>query len=97
MQKDASMITVNIRKQGGAAIMTIPADVLRLLNVEVGAAMELEVTDGAFVVRPAKQQGHRRRYTLDELLDGATPEAMQALAAETEWAREGGSIGRELA
>jgi antitoxin component of MazEF toxin-antitoxin module len=33
------MITVNIRKQGGAAIMTIPADVLKMLNVEVGATI----------------------------------------------------------
>ena len=30
------MITVNIRKQGGATIMTIPADVLKILNAEVG-------------------------------------------------------------
>ncbi|MFO1434266.1 MAG: hypothetical protein U1F76_29980 [Candidatus Competibacteraceae bacterium] len=29
------MIMVNIRKQGGAAIMTIPANVLKMLNVEV--------------------------------------------------------------
>ena len=36
------MITVNIRKQGGAAILTIPSDVLKMLDVEVGASLELE-------------------------------------------------------
>jgi antitoxin component of MazEF toxin-antitoxin module len=30
------MITVNIRKQGSEAIITIPADVLKMLDVEVG-------------------------------------------------------------
>ena len=29
------MITLNIRKQGGAAVITIPSDILKLLNIEV--------------------------------------------------------------
>lgn len=90
------MITVNIRKQGGAAIMTIPADVLKVLNIEVGATLELDVTDGAFVARPARKP-QRKRYSLAELMRGVTPEAMAKLNAETEWAREGDSVGRELA
>jgi antitoxin ChpS len=90
------MITVNIRKQGGAAIMTIPADVLKMLNIEVGATLELEVVNGAFTARPA-QKATRKRYTLTELLRGVTPEGMAALNAETAWAREGDPVGRELA
>ena len=39
------MIKVNIRRQGGAAIMTIPSNVLKRLNVEVGASLELDVND----------------------------------------------------
>ncbi len=90
------MITVNIRKQGGAAIMTIPSDVLKMLNVEVGATLELDVTNGAFTARPTHQVV-RKRYTLAELLNGVTPEDMAALYADTAWAREGGPVGRELA
>ena len=90
------MITVNIRKQGGAAIMTIPSDVLKMLNVEVGATLELDVTNGAFTARPTHQVV-RKRYTLAELLNGVTPEDMAALNADTAWAREGGPVGRELA
>lgn len=85
------MITVNIRKQGGASIMTIPSDVLKMLNVEVGASLELEVSNGAFTARPAA----RKRYTLAELLRGATPKDLAALQVETAWAREGESAGRE--
>lgn len=89
------MITVNIRKQGGAAIMTIPADVLKILDVEVGATLQIEVTNGAFTARPARQ-AIRKRYTLPELLRGVTPEEAAALNADTAWAREGESAGREI-
>ncbi len=89
------MITVNIRKQGGAAIITIPSDVLKMLNVQVGATLELDVANGAFTARPAHQIAHKR-YTLAELLRGVTPEDLAALNADTAWAREGDPVGREL-
>jgi antitoxin ChpS len=90
------MITVNIRKQGGAAIMTIPSDVLKMLNVEVGSTLELDIIGGAFTARSAHKSA-RKRYSLAELLRGVTPEAMDELTADTELAREGEPVGRELA
>lgn len=89
------MITVNIRKQGGAAIMTIPSDVLRMLNIEVGATLELDVEHGAFVARPVSPAA-RRRYSLRELLRGVTPELIEEINAETAWVRDGDAVGREL-
>jgi antitoxin ChpS len=89
------MITVNIRKQGGAAIMTIPADVLKILNVEPGAILELEVGEGSFTARPVRPR-ERKRYSLAELLRGTTPEDAAALNEDTAWAREGEPVGREL-
>jgi antitoxin ChpS len=73
--------------------MIIPSDVLKMLNVEVGASLELEMTDEAFTARPAA----RKRYTLAELLGGATSKDLAALQLDTAWAREGESVGRELA
>lgn len=66
-----------------------------MLNLEVGAVLELDVTNGAFTARPANKAA-RRRYTLDELLRGVTPKDVEALNAETAWAREGAPVGREL-
>lgn len=86
------MITVNIRKQGGAAIMTIPADILKMFDIGVGSTLELSVTKEGFMVHPTVQ----KRYTLNELLQGATPKNLKALNKETQWAREGKSVGREL-
>ena len=87
------MITVTIRRQGGAAVVTIPADLLKLLDVEVGSTLQLEVADGAITARPAVS---RKRYRLTELLRGVTPRLMATLNAQTTWARDGGSVGREL-
>ena len=75
--------------------MTIPAEVMKQLKVDVGSALELEVLDGGFTARPAPSTG-RRRYSLRELLRGATPDAVRQLNAETAWAREGEPVGREL-
>ena len=66
------MITTHIRKQGGAAIITIPSDVLKILSIG------------------------EKRYTLAELLQGATTKNMKILNEETEWSRKGKPVGREL-
>ena len=86
---------VSIRRQGGAAIMTIPADVLKALHLDVGAQMDIAVTEDGFTARPLEKP-KRRRYSLRELLRGATPDTMRQLQEETAWAHEGPAIGREL-
>jgi antitoxin ChpS len=88
------MITVTIRRQGGAAVITIPAGVLKLLGVEVGSTLQIDVANGAITARPAAA---RKRYRLAELLRGVTPAAMAKLNADTAWSREGTPTGRELA
>lgn len=89
------MITVNVRKQGGAAIITIPSDVLKMLNIDVGAALELDVSNEEFVARPVKSIT-RKRYSLKELLHGITSKDVKALNRKTKWARTGKAVGREL-
>lgn len=87
------MITVNIRKQGGAAVITIPSDVLRILELDIGSTLELNITSTGFIAKAAPK---RKRYTLAELLEGATPENIKALNKETQWARKGKRVGREI-
>jgi len=89
------MMTVHIRKQGGAAIITIPANILRTLNINVGTELELEVTAQQFVARPIRHTT-RQHYTLSELLQGITKETMRTINKKTKWARIGKSVGREL-
>ena len=90
------MLSMPLRKQGGAAIVTIPPSVLKSLDLKIGVDLQMDVRDGALVMVPVKP-GRRNRYTLAQLLEGATPKTVKALNEETAWAREGDAVGRELA
>lgn len=81
-----------IRRQGGALVMTIPPALLKLLHVDAGDQMTLDVADGQLIARPLASA--RRRYSLAEILEGS--ESIAELNADTAWARDGGSVGREL-
>ena len=85
-----------LRKQGGAAIVTIPPSVLKSLDLKIGNELQMDVRDGALVMIPAKPS-KRKRYTLAQLLEGATPKVVKALNDDTAWSREGDAVGRELA
>ncbi len=90
------MLCMPLRKQGGAAIVTIPPSVLRSLDLKIGTELQMDVRDGALVMVPAKPT-RAKRYTLAQLLEGATPKSIRALNDETAWSREGDAVGRELA
>lgn len=61
------MINVTVRKQAGAAIVTIPAEVLEMLHITVGSKLEFNVSDGVVTVRPTVR---RKGYPLLDLLQG---------------------------
>jgi antitoxin ChpS len=86
-------VTSKIRRQGGAAVITLPPALLKLLHLEVGAQLELNVIDGELIARPVVQPA-RKRFSLAELLEGR--DEIAALNEQTASAREGGSLGREL-
>lgn len=90
------MIQVNARQQGGAVIMTIPADLLKLRDIKAGDALELDVTPDGFVVRKADASAHNR-LTLAELLEGVTKQSIKALNNQVAPGMAGGPVGRELA
>ncbi len=89
------MITVNIRKQGGAAVITIPSDVLRLLNLEIGSTLELDLTHDGFIAHTIRQKT-RKRYTINELLQGISEADANILRKATKSLREGKAVGREV-
>ncbi len=89
------MTMVQIRKQGGAAIITIPAHILDQLHLFIGAKLMLDVTADGFVAVPPSIKNKRKRYTLKELLEGVTPAKMRKLHKQTRWFRDMPSIGKE--
>lgn len=91
------MVTVQIRKQGGAAIITIPAHILKELHLQVGAKLLLNVTAHGFSVKPAAAYKRvRKRYTLKELLKGVTRKEMKAAMKKLEWLDDMKPVGKEI-
>ncbi|WP_105381832.1 type II toxin-antitoxin system antitoxin MazE [Neorhizobium alkalisoli] len=84
-------ITTKIRRQGGAAVVTIPPAVLKMMQVEIGDQLSLAVANQELVVRPVKS---KKRYKLSELLQGQ--EIISGLNAELAWAMEGDPVGHEV-
>jgi antitoxin ChpS len=85
-------VTSKIRRQGGAAVVTIPPALLKLMDLEVGAEVRLSVEQGRLIAEPSASA--RRRYSLTELLKGAA--GMKRLTAEVAWAQDGAPVGHEI-
>ncbi len=61
--------TAKIRRQGGAAVFSIPPALLKMLGVDVGAELALVVDKGTLVATPLKQ---RRDTPLQSCSKGQT-------------------------
>lgn len=85
-------VTTKIRRQGGAAVMTIPPALLKLMGAEVGSQLELAVEEGVLVASTVKSG--RRRYTLQELLEGH--EALPSLKPDDGFLSDGEPVGKEI-
>lgn len=75
---------VILGKWGANLAVRLPRDVAQTAGFISGSSVEVEARPGEVVIRSAQP-----RYTLDELLDGVTPEAMRDAF------RWGDDVGRE--
>jgi len=66
-----------------------------MLELSIGAELELAITKKGFIARPVCK-GKRKRYSLKEVLQGTTPSNLKALKKNTAWARKGKAKGREI-
>ncbi|KQQ74040.1 AbrB/MazE/SpoVT family DNA-binding domain-containing protein [Rhizobium sp. Leaf321] len=85
-------VITKIRRQGGAAVVTIPPAILKTMELQVGDQLSLEMHDGELVVKPIRKTP--RRYKLSELLEGG--EVVSSLNADMAWAMEGDPVGHEI-
>ena len=72
----------HLAKWGHSLAVRIPRPVTEQLGLNAGAAVEIEANQGEIIIR-------KSRYTLDELLEGITPENSHP---EVDW---GSPMGRE--
>ena len=78
-----------LRKVGGSVMMTVSPAVLEQLSLTAGSAVNVELQEGAIIVKPA-----RKRYTAKELLEGYEPEVHRT-EEDRIWL-DSPPVGREL-
>ena len=62
--QETSMHTTNLRKVGGSVMLAVPPTLLDVLNLRVGAKVDIGIEEGRLVVAPRT----RPSYSLEELL-----------------------------
>lgn len=59
-----------VAKWGNSLAVRIPQNVAKEINLAEDIELDMTVVEGALVIKPK----HRKRYSLDELIQGITPE-----------------------
>lgn len=84
------MSALAIRQSGGANIISIPRAVLKMLGLHVGSALDLSIVDSKIILTPVTE-----KLTLDDLLKGTPPSALQLTDEDREWLNEQ-PVGKEI-
>ncbi len=84
------MHTTHLRKVGGSVMLAVPPALLDLLNLGIGAKVDIDIEDGRLVVAPKA----RPRYTLDELL--AQCDENSVISADDRLWLDSRPVGKEL-
>lgn len=63
-----------VGKWGNSLAIRIPQNLAKKIQIAEGSEVEFSVIDGSLVIKPKK----RKRYSLDELVKGITPENFHA-------------------
>ena len=81
---------VEFLKWGNSLALRVPKVFAQEMGASVGKAANMEVRDGKLVVEIVKPNRRRRRYTLEQLVAGISPENRHR---ELEW---GPPVGNEV-
>ncbi|MGB3206784.1 MAG: AbrB/MazE/SpoVT family DNA-binding domain-containing protein [Crinalium sp.] len=67
-------MVATVTKWGNSLAVRIPQNLAKEIHVSEGSEVNIGVVDGTLVVKPRKH----KRYSLDELVEGITPENLHA-------------------
>ncbi|GAB1544310.1 AbrB/MazE/SpoVT family DNA-binding domain-containing protein [Scytonema sp. NUACC21] len=63
-------MTTTVTKWGNSLAVRIPRALAEQVKIQEGTEVTLSISDNSIVITPKR----RKKYTLDELLEGMTPE-----------------------
>jgi len=67
-------MAATVAKWGNSLAVRIPQNLAKEIHLAEGSEIDLGVVDGTLVIKPRR----RKRYSLDELIQGITPENLHA-------------------
>jgi len=67
-------MTAAIAKWGNSLAVRIPQAIAEQVQVQVGSEISIDIVDGKIILTPHR----RKKYMLDELLDGMTSDNLHA-------------------
>ena len=67
-------MAATVAKWGNSLAVRIPQNLAKEIQLAEGAEIDISVVDGTLVIKPRS----RKRYSLDELIQGITPENLHA-------------------
>ena len=73
-QRRGRDMKVAFQKWGNSLALRVPKAVAQEIGASDGKAAEMSVRDGKLVIEVTKPKRRKRRFTLDELVAGITPE-----------------------
>jgi antitoxin MazE len=85
-----SPMKVAFQKWGNSLALRVPKAFADEIGASDGKAAEMSVSDGRLVIEVARPQRRRRRYSLDKLVSGITPDNRHE---EIDWEP---SVGNEV-
>jgi len=95
---NAFLATTKLKKAGGSLVATVPAAAQNLLHLSEGQEMAVTVEGSKVIMEPiptaAAVRVRRPRYTLDELLGDANPDA--PMSEEKQAWHDAPPVGREV-
>ena len=68
------MVSQVVTKWGNSLGIRIPSPIAKQVHLEEGTNVRLTVVDDSLVIQPER----KKKYTLDELLEGMTPDNFHA-------------------
>lgn len=86
------MPTARLRPQGGAVVITVPAQVLEARRWKVGDMLKFDEDGDAVRLAPAKPATRRSKYSLKELLDNTE---YPLAPCDREWI-DAPAVGKEI-
>ena len=90
VRSGSAIMKVEFLKWGNSLALRVPKAFAQEIGAVVGKAANMEVRDGKLVVEIVKPNRRRRRYTLEQLVAGISPENRHR---ELEW---GPPVGNEV-